>query len=170
MQRKSFADMQCPIAHALEHVRDPWGMLVIRDALHGLTRFDDFQRSLGISTSSLTRRLNELVEAGVLERRRYQERPERFEYLLTPAGEDLKPVVVALGAWGMKHDRPETVPVHLVDADTGDRVDPVLIDRRTGKEISDPSIEFRPGPDATDAIRARMAGHRTTPTSSPVVP
>jgi DNA-binding HxlR family transcriptional regulator len=169
MQRKSFADMQCPMAHALEHVRDPWGMLVIRDALHGVTRFDDFQRSLGISTSSLTRRLGELVAGGLLERRRYQERPERFEYLLTPAGEDLKPVIVALGAWGYQHDRPETMPVVLIDAETEQPVDPVLVDRRTGKEIADPTIEFRPGPDATDAVRARMARHRTTPTATPVV-
>jgi DNA-binding HxlR family transcriptional regulator len=157
MQRKSFADMECPIAHALEHVRDPWGMLIVRDALHGLTRFDEFQRSLGISTSSLTRRLNELVDAGVLERRAYSARPPRHEYVLTPAGEDLKPVVVALAAWGMKHDRPETTPVVLVDADTGDLVDPVLIDRRTGREVVDPAIEFRAGPDATELTRSKLA-------------
>jgi DNA-binding HxlR family transcriptional regulator len=157
MQRKSFADMECPIAHALEHVRDPWGMLIVRDALHGLTRFDEFQRSLGISTSSLTRRLNELVDAGVLEKRSYSERPPRHEYVLTPAGEDLKPVVVALAAWGMKHDRPATLPVVLVDADTGDLVDPVLIDRRTGREIADPKVEFRARPDAPELKRSRMA-------------
>src|SRR5215218_5552327 len=98
--------MQCPIARALEHVADLWGMLIVRDALHGVTRFDDFQRSLGISTSSLTRRLGDLVAAGVLERRRYQERPERFEYVLTEAGRDLKPVIVALAAWGQTHDPP----------------------------------------------------------------
>jgi DNA-binding HxlR family transcriptional regulator len=156
MQRKSFADMECPIAHALEHVRDPWGMLIVRDALHGLTRFDEFQRSLEISTSSLTRRLNELVDAGILEKRAYSDRPPRHEYLLTPAGEDLKPVVVALAAWGVKHDRPETMPIVLVDAETDELVDPVLIDRRTGREVLDPKLEFRAGPDAPELKRERM--------------
>lgn len=157
MQRKSFADMQCPIAHALEHAGDPWGLLIVRDALHGVTRFDDFQRSLGISTSSLTRRLGELVAAGVLERRRYHERPPRYEYVLTAAGRDLKPVVVALAAWGQTHDPPATVGVVLVDATTGERVDPVVIDRNSGREITDPEIVFRAGPDATDELRERLA-------------
>lgn len=157
MQRKSFADMECPIAHALEHVRDPWGMLIVRDALHGLTRFDEFQRSLDISTSSLTRRLNELVDAGIFERRTYSERPPRHEYVLTPAGQDLKSVVVALAAWGMKHDRPESLPIVLVDGDTGELVDPVLIDRRTGREVLDPKVEFRARPDAPEVKRERLA-------------
>jgi DNA-binding HxlR family transcriptional regulator len=156
MQRKSFADMECPIAHALEHVRDPWGMLIVRDALHGLTRFDEFQRSLEISTSSLTRRLNELVDAGILEKRAYSDRPPRHEYLLTPAGQDLKPVVVALAAWGMKHDRPETLPIVLVDGETGELVDPVMVDRRTGREVLDPVVEFRARRDAPELKRERL--------------
>jgi DNA-binding HxlR family transcriptional regulator len=153
MERKSFADMECPVAHALEHVGDPWGLLIVRDALHGISRFDDFHRSLGISTSSLTRRLNELVAAGVLERRPYQERPQRHEYVLTPAGQDLKPVVAALAAWGVAHDPPGTTPVVLVDDTTGALVDPVVIDRNTGRDVADPSIVFRPGPDATEFDR-----------------
>lgn len=156
MQRKSFADMECPIAHALEHVRDPWGMLIVRDALHGLTRFDEFQRSLDISTSSLTRRLNELVNAGILEKRAYSDRPPRHEYVLTPAGEDLKPVIVALAAWGVKHDRPETMPIVLVDGETGELVDPVMVDRRTGREVADPVVEFQARPDAPELKRERM--------------
>lgn len=156
MQRKSFADMQCPVAHALEHVGDPWGFLIVRDALHGVTRFDDFQRSLGISTSSLTRRLGDLVAGGVLERRRYSERPPRHEYVLTAAGLDLKPVVVALGAWGQQHDPPAATRVVLVDATTGERVDPVLVDRASGREVADPAIVFRPGPDASEDLRRRL--------------
>jgi DNA-binding HxlR family transcriptional regulator len=153
MERKSFADMPCPVAHALEHVGDPWGLLIVRDALHGLSRFDDFHRSLGISTSSLTRRLNELVAAGVLERRLYQERPKRYEYVLTAAGRDLKPVVAALAAWGMTHDPPEAIPVVLVDDTTGALVDPVVVDRNTGRHVADAAINFRPGPDATEFDR-----------------
>jgi DNA-binding HxlR family transcriptional regulator len=153
MQRTSFASMPCPVARALEHVGDLWSMLVVRDALHGKTRFDEFQQSLGISTSSLTRRLGGLVDAGILERRVYQERPTRHEYLLTQAGRDLKPVVIALAAWGRDHDPPETNPVVIVDETTGERIDPVVIDRRSGRDVRDPAIVFRAGPAGTEPVR-----------------
>ena len=88
MQRKSFADMTCPIARSLEHVGEWWSMLILRDAFGGMTRFDEFQQSLGIAPNMLTRRLAALVEAGLLERRRYSERPPRDEYVLTERGRD----------------------------------------------------------------------------------
>jgi DNA-binding HxlR family transcriptional regulator len=103
MQRTSFADMTCPIARSLEHVGEWWSMLILRDAFAGTTRFDDFQHSLGIAPNMLTRRLAALVAAGMLERRRYSERPPRDEYLLTARGRDFKPVLVALVAFGKKH-------------------------------------------------------------------
>jgi DNA-binding HxlR family transcriptional regulator len=103
MQRKSFADMPCPIARSLEHVGEWWSMLILRDAFAGTTRFDEFQQSLGIAPNMLTRRLAALVEAGLLERHRYSERPPRDEYLLSERGRDFKPVLVALVAFGKKH-------------------------------------------------------------------
>ena len=72
MQRKSFNKMTCPIARSLERVGEWWSMLIMRDALHGMSRFDEFQNSLGIAPNMLARRLNALVEAGLLERRRYR--------------------------------------------------------------------------------------------------
>ena len=72
MQHKSFEKMACPIARSLERVGEWWSMLIMRDALHGLTRFDEFQTSLGIAPNMLTRRLNSLVDAGLLERRQLQ--------------------------------------------------------------------------------------------------
>src|ERR1700743_3975202 len=95
MQRKSFGDMPCPIARSLERVGEWWSLLILRDAFHGLTRFDQFQRSLGIAPNMLTRRLNGLVGSGLLERRRYSERPPRDEYILTPLGRDPRPGVWA---------------------------------------------------------------------------
>src|SRR5437660_10333849 len=103
MQRKSFARMACPIARSLERVGEWWSILILRDALHGLTRFDEFQRSLGIAPNMLTRRLNGLVGSGLLERRRYSEHPPRDEYLLTERGRDFRPVVLSLLAWGNRH-------------------------------------------------------------------
>ena len=96
MQRKSFARMVCPIARSLERVGEWWSILILRDALHGLTRFDQFQKSLGIAPNMLARRLDALVDAGLLQRRQYSERPPRYEYVLTARGQDFRPVLVAL--------------------------------------------------------------------------
>src|SRR5664279_4433389 len=103
MQRKSFASMTCPIARTLEHVGEWWSMLILRDAFGGTTRFDDFQESLGIAPNMLARRLTALVAAGLLERRRYSERPPRDDYVLTDRGRDFKPVLSALVEFGNKH-------------------------------------------------------------------
>ncbi len=83
MKRKPLGHMNCSIAQTLDVVGDPWTLLIVRDALFGTTRFDDFRRSLGIPRATLATRLDTLVEHGVMERRRYQERPERHEYVLT---------------------------------------------------------------------------------------
>src|ERR1700709_1659948 len=96
MQRKSFGDLQCPIARSLDRVGEGWRILLLRDAFHGLNRFDEFQKSLDIAPNILTRRLAALVESGLLERRRYSERPPRDEYILTDLGRDFRPVMQAL--------------------------------------------------------------------------
>src|SRR6476660_4322018 len=119
MQRKSFGKMQCPIARSLERVGKWWSILILRDALHGFTRFDEFQKSLDIAPNMLTRRLNALVEAGLLERRRYSQRPPRYEYVLTERGRDFRPVIVAMFAWGNKHFAPEGASVLLIHTKTG---------------------------------------------------
>src|ERR671926_1039971 len=111
MRRKSFGDSQCPIARGLERVGEWWSILILRDAFYGLTRFDEFQKSLGIAPNMLTRRLNALIEAGLMERRRYSERPPRDEYLPTARGRDFRPVLIALLAWGNKHFAPEGASV-----------------------------------------------------------
>jgi len=103
MQRTSFADMPCPIARSLEHVGEWWSLLILRDAFGGLTRFDDFLKNLGIAPNMLSRRLAALVEAGLLEKRRYSERPPRDEYVLTARGRDFRPVLVELAAFGQRH-------------------------------------------------------------------
>ena len=133
MRHKSFDDMQCPIARSLERVGEWWSMLILRDALLGLTRFDQFQESLGIAPNMLTRRLSKLVEAGLLERRRYNDRPPRYEYVLTQAGRDFRPVLWALVAWGNRHFAPEGPSVVNVDSKTGKKADPVLVDRTSGR-------------------------------------
>src|SRR5437588_9362812 len=127
MQHKSFENMPCPIARSLARVGEWWSMLILRDALHGMTRFDQFQKSLDIAPNMLTRRLNALVESGLLERRRYSERPPRHEYVLTERGRDFRPVLWALLSWGNKHFAPEGKSVVIVDRETGAEADPVLV-------------------------------------------
>src|SRR5260370_1788161 len=116
MHRKSFGNKQCPIARSLERVGEWWSILILRDACHGLTRFDQFEKSLAIAPNILTRRLNALVEAGLLERRRYSERPPRDEYVLSEAGRDFRPVLGTLLAWGNRHFAPEGTSLLVVDS------------------------------------------------------
>jgi DNA-binding HxlR family transcriptional regulator len=156
MQRKSFGNMQCPIARSLERVGEWWSILILRDAIHGLTRFDQFQKSLDIAPNMLTRRLNALVEGGLLERRRYSERPPRDEYVLTERGRDFRPVLLALLAWGNKHFAPEGASVLLADGETGAIADPVLVDGKSGRRISETAHALVPGPAASERTRRRL--------------
>ena len=157
MQRKSFSAMPCPIARSLERVGEWWSILILRDAFHGLTQFDQFQKSLGIAPNMLARRLNALVENGLLQRRRYSERPPRDEYVLTERGRDFRPVLWALLAWGNKHFAPEGPSVVVVDAETGTEADPVLVDRVSGKTMTHHAFRSAPGPAADQRTRARHA-------------
>jgi DNA-binding HxlR family transcriptional regulator len=140
MQRTSFGAMPCPIARSLEHVGEWWSILILRDAFRGLTRFDEFRDDLGVAPNILTRRLKALVAAGLLERRRYCERPPRDEYLLTERGRDFRPVLISLLVWGNRHFAPEGPRVQLIDSQTGKPADPVLIDRTTGRVIAEPDF------------------------------
>ena len=115
MQRTRFDAMDCPIARSLDRVGEWWSILILRDALGGMTRFEEFQRSLAIAPNMLTRRLNALVDAGFLSRRRYSEHPPRHEYVLTERGRDFRPVLIALLAFGNRHFAPEGVSVTIVD-------------------------------------------------------
>ncbi|MFF9565811.1 winged helix-turn-helix transcriptional regulator [Streptomyces sp. NPDC014685] len=99
-QRTSLADADCAIAQALDVVGDWWTLLIVRDTARGVHRFDALQQELGVSRKVLTERLRLLVDAGVLSREPYQDRPPRYEYRLTPRGRALLPVLIALQDWG----------------------------------------------------------------------
>jgi len=157
MQHKSFEGMPCPIARSLERVGEWWSILILRDAFHGLTRFDQFQKNLRIAPNMLTRRLNALVEAGLLERRPYCERPPRVEYVLTERGRDFRPVLWALLAWGNKHFAPEGASVVVVDSETGQVAEPVLVDRASGRVLAEPAFRSAAGPAADEYVRRRYA-------------
>jgi len=101
--KSDYDGQECSIARALEIVGERWTLLIVRDVFLGLRRFDQLRESLGIARNVLTDRLSKLVEAGILERVRYSERPERFEYRLTDKGLELNLALTGLRQWGDKY-------------------------------------------------------------------
>lgn len=155
MKRKSVGHTQCPIARSLERVGDWWNILILREAFYGVTRFDDFANNLGIATNTLTRRLNDLVETGLLDRRQYTDKPPRHEYVLTELGRSFRPVLLMLVAWGNQNFAPEGRSFDLADPVTGQAVEPVLVDKVTGKPLSE-GVTVVAGPAAEPGLRRRL--------------
>ncbi len=135
MQRRNFDEMNCPIARTLDRVGEWWSILILRDVFFGRTKFDEFQKSTGIAPNILTRRLKSLVEAGLLEKRAYQDRPVRYEYLLTDMGRELQPLLIALSMFGNQHFADRGVTMRLTDTETGAAALPIYVDSLTGKPI-----------------------------------
>ena len=101
---------RCSIAGALDVIGEKWSLLVVRELFLGVRRFNDIAANTGAPRDILTARLRRLEELGVVERRQYEEKPPRYEYRLTPAGKDLRPVIWALMDWGNKHVMDEPLP------------------------------------------------------------
>jgi DNA-binding HxlR family transcriptional regulator len=156
MQRKSFADMECPIARSIDQTGDGWTLLIVRNALLGTRRFQDFERALAIPANTLARRLQTLIEHGLFETRRYEERPPREEYLLTAKGRDLASVLLALAAWGNRWLAPHGAVIECADPATGRRLEPVVVDRKTRRELSAGRVALRAGPGASARLRAEL--------------
>lgn len=155
MRRTSYDRMNCSIAAALDLVGEPWTLLILRDALYGVRRFDDFQSNLGIARNVLTARLKRLVEAGVFRRVAYRQRPMRYEYRLSDKGAALFPVIVGLKEWGDRFGAAakDGKPMDLVERLTGQAVEPLLIDAATGKRLDLSSVRAVAGAGATEPTR-----------------
>ena len=134
MDTENSYESPCPISRSLTVAGDGWSILILRDAHAGLTRFDQFRKSLGIAPTMLTRRLATLTEEGLLEKRRYSEHPPREEYLLTDAGRDFLPVLFMIGAWGRKY-RGGGKLTQFFDAETGTEIQAIAVDEVTGAKI-----------------------------------
>jgi DNA-binding HxlR family transcriptional regulator len=157
MERTSFADMPCPIARSLDQVGEGWSLLILRDALLGARRFQDFEERLAIPPNTLARRLKLLCQRGLLERRRYVDRPPRDEYALTEKGTDLLPVLLSLAAWGNRWLAPEGASLVPIDRETGRRVDPVVVDKRTLRVLAAGNVALKAGPAAPASLRRALA-------------
>jgi DNA-binding HxlR family transcriptional regulator len=120
MLGRMYEDQVCSVARSLEVVGERWTLLIVRDALLGLRRFDEFHKSLGLARNVLSDRLGKLVEHGIMERVEYQERPVRLEYHLTARGRELRTVILALMRWGDEHMAGPQGPPRLIrHADCG---------------------------------------------------
>ena len=151
MRRASFEDMSCSVARSLEVIGEWWTLLILRDAFFGVTRFDEFQARLGIARNILAKRLDTLVEHGVLERRWYDEARGRYDYVLTDKGKALWPVLVTIRQWG-----DEWVvgagkePVVMVHATCGERATAVLACDHCGEELQGRDVRVVAGPGLGD--------------------
>jgi DNA-binding HxlR family transcriptional regulator len=155
MQRKSFSGMNCSIARALDEVGEWWSLLIVRECTQGARRFDEFQRGLGIARNILTARLQRLTELGIIERFELEERANTEGYRLTPKGEDLYPLIVALKQWGDRWLVPDCKhPMEFVDDATGEPVEPLTVRAANGRPLTFREVRYAPGPGATASTRA----------------
>jgi DNA-binding HxlR family transcriptional regulator len=151
MLPRTYDGQNCSIARTLELVGERWTMLVVREAFLGRRRFDELAGRLGIARNVLAARLARLVEEGVLERHRYQERPERFEYHLTPKGRDLWPVLMSLLQFGDRHYAPAGPPMLITHRGCGGALTAHLTCDRCGAELGLQDVQAGPGPGALAA-------------------
>lgn len=167
MQSRPASLSECPCARTVETVGEWWSILILRDALQGFTRFDEFQTSLGIAPNMLARRLKHLTESGLFERRLYCDRPKRYEYLLTTKGRDFFPVIAAMLAWGNRHLATEGVSLLLAARDSGQPLEPILVDAASAMPITPDNVALIPGPRASEQMRQRIAAQRGLRPHSP---
>ncbi|RUR68475.1 transcriptional regulator [Variovorax guangxiensis] len=157
-QRKSLKADACPMARALDIVGDQWSLLVIRDAFDGMKRFGEFQQSLGVARNILSDRLKNLVQEGVLELVPASDGTAYQEYVLTPKGKGLFPVVVGLRHWGEAHlyakGEPHSV---LVERDSGKPVPKIELRTRDGKPLDPDATFVKKLPATARAAKSRSA-------------
>jgi DNA-binding HxlR family transcriptional regulator len=147
VKRTPFADWPCSVARAVDILGDWWTPLVLRECFLGVRRFEDFQRRLGIGRNVLTQRLHRLVDEGMLDRRPYQDRPARHEYVLTDKGRDFFPVIAAIMRWGdtwLAGDDGPPVVLHHRACDHDMQADVVC--SHCGGSLAAPDVIGRPGP------------------------
>ncbi|MEW9552587.1 winged helix-turn-helix transcriptional regulator [Nonomuraea sp. NPDC050783] len=159
MTRTSLAGVTCSIARAADVVGDAWSLLIMRDVLVGITRFDDLATDLGISRKILAARLSRLVEEGILVRERYQDRPPREHYLATGKGRELYPVLLALMNWGDRwYAGEDGPPVRIRHLDCGHDTAPVTACAHCGTELTTDNTTQLPGTGGRAGPGTRVLG------------
>lgn len=158
MRSKGFEGMVCSIADVMGAIGDRWGALIMRDLLLGLTRYDDLRRSTGITNTTLSDRLKALEHNGLVERRLYQTRPDRHEYLPTDKGRDLALLMQAMVQVGDKWNLGglDGPPLRFLDARSGHGLKLALVDADSGDPVASPQVKVEPGNGADELMRWRV--------------
>lgn len=146
MLPRDYADVNCSIARTLEIVGDRWTVLILRNALVGQTRFEQYSTSLGVARNVLADRLTRLCTEGILERRPYQRLPVRHEYVVTDKGRQLWPVLMALMEWGDRYQAPDGPPRLMGHAGCGGQVHLTVNCDGCGCTLTPETLTTRPGP------------------------
>jgi DNA-binding HxlR family transcriptional regulator len=147
--QRDYPGQVCSIARALEVTGERWTLLILRDAVLGLTRFEEFQESLGIASNTLTNRLKLLCDEDVLERVPDPQRPGRPKYVLTEKGRELGPALIVLMKWGDRYyPTPNGPPRLTLHAGCGGTIGPDLRCDRCGEPVEPGEIDLPPGPGA----------------------
>jgi DNA-binding HxlR family transcriptional regulator len=161
MRLKSFEGMACSISGVLEAIGDRWAILILRDLSLGLARYEDLRRSTDVTNATLSDRLKHLEDNELIERRRYQINPERFEYALTRKGSDIILVIMALAQvgdrWAVSGDAGP--PLRFVDRKT---VKVAVVDGQTGQRVRAQEVFPQEGPGADDLVRWRLTHFRAS--------
>lgn len=159
MRSKGFDGMVCSIAGVMAAINDRWGLLILRDLVFGLNRYDDFRRSSGITNAMLSDRLKHLEAHGLIERQRYQVSPERFEYILTRKGWQIAPVMPVLAQIGdrLGVSGAAAPPLRFVNRKTGAEIRSVFIDQESGEQVNPFDLEIKEGPGADELVHWRLA-------------
>jgi DNA-binding HxlR family transcriptional regulator len=156
MPIEAFAKQNCSIARPLSILGERWTLLVLREISLGNRRFDEIQSELGVATNILSARLTTLTDEGIVQRQRYSEHADRFEYRLTEKGRDLQPILLAFLRWGDKYTAGKAgPPLETVHADCGHVFHMVPTCSHCGEEVEAGSLRPRPGPGATKRQRER---------------
>lgn len=147
VKRTSFAGDSCPIARSLEAIGDWWSMLIIREALFGVRRFGEFQAKLGMAKNILTVRLRALVDHGILKVAPASDGSAYQEYVLTPKGRGVHPILVALRQWSEEFDEhPEEIATILVDREKGRPVKKLELRAEDGRLLTPAETMLKPRP------------------------
>lgn len=146
MKYKSYEHMNCSVAQSMNILGERWALLIIRDAMFGAKRFGQFERSLGIARNILTTRLNRLIEEGLMEKRPSAE-TNHDEYVLTEAGWDLEPVLLAITHWGDKYrPNPKGIRMTFTEKKTGVPIQPMHAITEDGKSLKPGELSAVIGP------------------------
>jgi DNA-binding HxlR family transcriptional regulator len=151
-------NVRCSVAASLDIIGERWSLLIIREAVMGSTRFDEFQERVGVARNILTSRLASLVEHGILTRTQSPDNARIYLYRLTPMGRDLLPVLAAIMQWGDRWLHAKVgAPIVLGERTSGAAIQPMQLKTKTGSTVTLDNLAIMAGPGATEIMKKRLS-------------